>query len=125
MLDAVSLQPLIGDLFESITLHDVRALAATVAPRSDGRFDVTLSVSARKVRADGAGNESDVPFDGWVEPGTLDAQRQATLLEQRRGPAGRSQVTLTIDQRPTSAGIDPLGGLIDRDVSVDVVRVSR
>ena len=58
------LQYLIHDLFETITLYDNRALSA---PRRrsapDGKYEVTLKVSAKKMRADEQGKESEVPMD--------------------------------------------------------------
>ena len=117
-------QSLIEDLFETITLYDVRAVSATSTRRADGRFDVALTVSARKIRADGAGNESEVPLDTWVDLGTLDAAGQVLHLERRLVTTGTSHLTLTVDREPSRAGIDPLGKLIDRDASDNVVPVT-
>ena len=68
------LQPLIADLFEAITLYDVRAIDAVATRRTDGRHDVEVHLAAKKLHADGAGNETEVPFDTAVDVGVLDAQ---------------------------------------------------
>ena len=54
-------QPLIADLFEAITLYDVRAIDAVATRRTDGRHDVEVHLAAKKLHADGAGNETEVP----------------------------------------------------------------
>lgn len=56
-----SLQPLLRDLFEEITLWNVRAETARVEPTGTGELRVTLAVTASKVRADSVGNETRVP----------------------------------------------------------------
>jgi aminopeptidase N len=45
-------QALITDLFERITLWDLKVEEATTSARSDGRFDVSIGVSASKFEAD-------------------------------------------------------------------------
>ena len=120
-----ALQPLIADLFETITLYDVRAVSATAARRSDGSDAVELVVSAKKIRADGAGNESEVPFDGEVELGVLDRQGGFLLREKRRVQSGESRFRFAVRGEAARAGIDPLGKLIDRDSGDNVVAVTR
>jgi ABC-2 type transport system permease protein len=51
-------QALITDLFEKITLYDVKTTGVTSTRRADGRFDVTVTVDARKLYVDGKGVET-------------------------------------------------------------------
>lgn len=118
-----AMQPLIDDWFESITLYDVRALSAKATKRADGRYDLALEVSARQVRADGAGKETDVPFRAPVDLGGLDADGNAIGVVKRAVPTGTSTITIVVDRLPVRAGIDPLDKLIDRDQSDNVVAV--
>lgn len=55
-------QALITDLFEKITLYDVQTLGATAKRRADGRYDVAVTVAARKLYADGQGDEREAPL---------------------------------------------------------------
>ena len=96
----VALHPLVHDLFEVITLYDVRALDAKATKRADGRTDIALRVSARQIRADGAGNESDVPFDAPVDIGALDAAGNLLGVEKRAVHAGENRFTLTVAGDP-------------------------
>jgi hypothetical protein len=119
------LQPLIKDLFETITLYDVRATSARATRLADGRFEVDLLVSAKQVRADGAGNETEVPFNAPVDIGVLDAAGQVLRIEKRPVRSGENRFRLTVSGEPAKAGIDPLNKLIDRDTGDNVVAVSR
>jgi aminopeptidase N len=57
-------QALITDLFERITLYDVKAREPKVTKRADGRFDVSFTVEAKKLYADGKGVERETPLAG-------------------------------------------------------------
>jgi hypothetical protein len=121
-----ALQPLIGDLFETITLYDVRAASAAAKAQADGNDAIELVVSARKVRADGAGNEAEVPFDGEVDIGALDAHGNVIAIEKRRVRSGENRLTIAARAgAAVRAGIDPLGKLIDRDANDNTVAVTR
>jgi len=118
-------QGLITDLFETITLYDLRATSADAVKRPDGRYDVRLDVSARKIRADGAGKEQDVPFDGVVDVGVLDAKGDVLAIAKRPVRSGENRFTVEVSGEPARAGIDPLFKLIDRDDSDNTVPVTR
>jgi len=120
-----TLQPLIADLFETITLYEVRAASAAARRQPDGSEAIELVVSARKLRADGAGNESEAPFDGEVDIGALDASGNVVAIEKRRVHSGDNRFTLDAKAGAARAGIDPLGKLIDRDPSDNTVAVTR
>jgi ABC-2 type transport system permease protein len=119
------LRPLIVDLFETITLYDVRAISAAATRQGDGSEAVDLLVSAKKIRADGAGNESEVPFDGQVDIGVLDPKGGVLFSEKQRVRSGENRFRLIVKGDAARAGIDPLGKLIDRDASDNVVAVTR
>ena len=119
------LQPLIADLFETITLYDVRAVSAATKRQADGGEAIELVVSARKLRADGAGNEAEVPFDGAVDIGVLDAHGNVLAIEKRRVQSGENRVSIKAPAGAARAGIDPLDKLIDRDATDNTVAVTR
>lgn len=123
---------LITDLFEKITLYDLRAEKVVVEERSDGRFDVTLTYSAVKFYADGEGRETDaditIPIDIGIfvnSPADSDFTREDVLYLKKHiiDPANPS-VTITVDTKPGFAGIDPYIKLIDRDADNNVARAN-
>jgi hypothetical protein len=84
-----NLQYLIKDLFEDITLFSNRTLSATARKRADGQYDVSIVVEARKFKADGKGNETEVPVDDWIDIGAFTKAPSTrkygdTLYSQRR-----------------------------------------
>jgi ABC-2 type transport system permease protein len=116
-------QGLIEDYFETITLYDDRAVSASARPAGDGRHEVELVVLAKKTRADAAGNEQDAAMDATVDIGVQDANGEYLFLEKRRVKSGENRFTIEVAGVPAKAGIDPLGKLIDRDASDNMVAV--
>jgi len=123
-------QYLFKDLFEDITLFSNRALSAKAQKRSDGKYDVTIQVEARKFKADDQGNEREVPVDDWIEIGALAAppkgKKYGKVLyrEREHMNTGQSNYTFTVDELPDKAGIDPLLLLIDRIPSDNLKQVT-
>lgn len=117
-----SLRYLLADLFEKVTLWDLRAKQARAEPTATGEWRVTLDVVARKVAVDGVGAESDVPMDDWVEIGVFapadegEELGEPLHLEKRRLRSGAQSITVTVPREPARAGIDPFHLLLDRDV---------
>ena len=123
-------QGLLEDLFETITLWDNRVRVASAEPIGGGRWQVRLELSARKLRADGHGAESEIPMDDWVdvavfgekEPGGPKTGRLLTS-EKRRVTDGTHTLELVVDGEPLRAGVDPFHKLIDRDPDDNTVEV--
>ncbi|NJK33434.1 MAG: M1 family metallopeptidase [Deltaproteobacteria bacterium] len=115
-------QYLLADMFEKITLYDNRTISATVRERDDGKFELTLELQARKLYADGKGNETEAEqLDDWIEVGAYverevegEKVEEPIYLELHRFDGSESTVTLVLDERPLEAGIDPRNLLIDR-----------
>jgi ABC-2 type transport system permease protein len=124
-------QALITDLFEKITLYDLKATAASARRRPDGRYDVTLTVTAAKSYADGQGHETPAPMDETVDVGLFDAKPDAKgfgprdVIDLRKWPirSGVQTVTIITAKRPAFAGIDPYIELIQRDTDGNVIAV--
>lgn len=118
-------QYLLTDLFETVTLYDNRITAATVAPRADGQFDVTLTVNTAKVRSDEVGNETPAAMNQEeIDVGLYNTE--GTLIYLKKHPFSNNErsLTITLDQPPVRAGIDPMHKLIDKlpdDNIADVV----
>lgn len=123
-----SLQPLLTDLFETITLWDVEARRAAVARTAGGRYEVTLDVMARKMRADSVGKETETPMNDFVEIGVFappqgDRDGEPLYLKRHRIHSGRQTIRIIVPREPAHAGIDPYRKLIDREREDNVVEV--
>ncbi|HXP88952.1 MAG TPA: M1 family aminopeptidase [Bryobacteraceae bacterium] len=122
------MQYLISDLFESITLFDNKAVTAVWSPASGNKYKVDLTVSARKLKADGSGNETEVPIDDLIDIGVFSGAKQhekQLYLEKRRINAKEQKFTVIVDEKPTLAGIDPYNKLIDRKPDDNWAEVAR
>lgn len=122
---------LITDLFEKITLVDAVAVSASATRRADGKYDVSLEVTARKLYADGKGVETEAPLDEPFDigvftqpPGSPGFAPAAVLhLERHAIKSGRQTLKLVVDQRPAFAGIDPYNKRIDRNADDNLTGV--
>ncbi|GLC24972.1 ABC transporter permease/M1 family aminopeptidase [Roseisolibacter agri] len=116
-----SLRPLLSDLFEHITLWDVRADSVRAEPAAGGAYRVTLHVTAAKARADSIGRQTPIPMDELVEIGVFADSSGASgpgaplYLKQHRIRAGQQTITVTVPRAPARAGIDPYRRLIERE----------
>ena len=124
-------QQLITDLFEKITLYDVKVAGARSSRRPDGKWNVEIEVEARKLYADGKGVETeavlDEAFDIGVfaaEPGTTGFTKASVLsMERGRVHSGRQTVTVVVEHEPKFAGVDPYNKYVDRKSGDNVARV--
>jgi len=125
-----SLRYILDDLFHTITLYENKATAATFTEQGDGTYRVTLTVEARKLRADSLGNEVEVPVDDWIDIGVFGERREGRKVEEttlylakHRVTSGTNVIEVQVNERPVRAGIDPLHKLIDRHTDDNVVAV--
>jgi ABC-2 type transport system permease protein len=125
-------QQLITDLFEKITLYDVKVTNALKKPLGDGRWELTLSVDARKLYADGVGRETEAalnePFDVGVftvEPGKKGFDRSDVILFERRSiTSGAQRLQMIVSREPLFAGVDPYNKRVDRNSEDNVASVA-
>jgi ABC-2 type transport system permease protein len=118
-------QDLITDLFERITLYDAKTTQATRKRLPDGRWEVALTIEAKKLYADGQGKETEAdlnePFEIGVftrKPESQGFSRADVLAFERHNlKTGTQTVTLVLPDgpEPLIAGIDPYVKRIDRN----------
>ncbi len=124
-------QDLITDLFQKITLYDIQTRSVAVKKRADGRFDVTLTVQARKLYADGKGKETEAPLNETLDVGLFTAMpgdkaftgKDVVTMVRRPIRSGTQTLTFTVDTAPRYAGVDPYNYLIDRNSDDNVAKV--
>lgn len=121
---------LIADLFEHITVYDLRATSVTSTKRKDGKYDVALTVAAHKYYADGKGKETETPLNEdidigafLVEPGKQGFDK-SKILNLTRLPvkSGTQVLHLVTAHAPAFAGIDPYNEWIDRNSNDNVTK---
>jgi hypothetical protein len=125
-------QALITDLFERITLYDLKATGATTAKNADGTWTTKVAVEAAKYYADGKGVERRAPLHEAIEvglfterPGLGSFDRNDVISMERRPIGnGKMQIVVTSKRKPAFAGIDPYNFMIDRNSDDNVVAVT-
>ncbi len=113
-----SLQYIIKDMFETITLYENRTTDATYEKVGD-KYKVTIDVSAVKYRADSLGTETEIEINDWIDIGVLgkDEKGKEKVLYMKKYKIDKKESTfeIMVDEKPTKAGIDPINKLIDRN----------
>ena len=108
-----SLRPLLHDLFEVNTFWTFDTKRATAVQTEAGPWQVTLEVEARKIVADSAGIEKEMPMSEGVEIGVFAPAGPGQILgkpiylQKHRIRSGTQTITLMLPERPARAGIDP------------------
>ena len=124
-------QALITDLFEKITLYDLKTTLATAKKRPDGRFDVTLTVTAKKLYAQGRGQEAEAPMSEPMDIGlfTLEPGKKGfgadkvVAFERRTIRSGTQTLSFVTSVAPKAAGVDPYNMVIDRNGDDNTTKV--
>lgn len=131
--DDARAQRLVTDLFEKITLYDLKTRTAVARKRADGRYDLTLTVEAKKLYADGQGKETEAPLrDELFDIGVFSAEpgkkgfgaKDVIYFRTRPIASGLQSFTLTVDKPPKFAGLDPYNKRIDRNSDDNAIKVT-
>ena len=116
-------EALITDLFEKITLLDVKATNAKSIKRTDDKYEVSFEVEGKKLYADGKGKETEAPLDEPFDIGVFAAEpgrpgySAASVISftRQRVKSGKQTITLVVDKAPKFVGVDPYNKRIDRN----------
>ncbi len=113
-----SMQHVVTDFFEVITLFENKVNTATYKETSGG-YEIALDVQSKKMQADSLGYESEVPMDYWIDVGVYaeDESGDERLIYMKKHffSENQSELSIQVDEKPTRVGIDPLNKLIDRN----------
>lgn len=125
-----SLQYLVTDMFQKITLYENKTITATYQKLDNGKYKILLTVDARKLYADSLGNESKAIMNDWVDIGVLGREQvngrwqdSPLYIKKHRLKSGSNKFEFFVDQKPAKAGIDPYNLLIDRNPTDNVMAV--
>ncbi len=124
-------QQLITDLFERITLYDLKVKDATTRRTGDG-WTTTLTVVADKYYANGKGDEKKAKLDEPIEVGLFTARpglgafssKNVVVLGRERLHDGSQRITIASKAKPAFAGVDPYNFYIDRNSDDNVKEVT-
>jgi ABC-2 type transport system permease protein len=124
-------QALITDLFERITIYDLKAGEAASKQRADGKWVTRITIEAGKFTADSKGIETPAKLSESIEVGAFTARpgtgvfAKADVLAMQRSPirAGKQVVEIVTAKKPAFAGVDPYNFYIDRNSDDNVVAV--
>jgi ABC-2 type transport system permease protein len=111
----------IAEWMRDIVLYDLRLDSAKTRRLADGRYEVTLKVSASKDRVNASGSETALPFDEAIDVGIFttdpdDAAPDATLhLARHTLHGGPNTLAVIVDKPPVFAAIDPYVTRVDRN----------
>jgi ABC-2 type transport system permease protein len=116
-----SLDYVVKDLFEDITLFENRTTSTAMKELPGGKYEVTIKIECLKLKADDLGKQTEVPINDYIEIGAFAKPESGkkygkTLYRQRvKITQKESAFTFTVDAKPHKAGVDPFLLLIDRN----------
>lgn len=113
---------LIEDLFETITLYDNRMVSAK-ATEEGGAWTVELEMMSKKFRASESGQETEIEVNDWIEVGLMDEDGEFLYREKHQLSEETTTLSITVDEKPAKAGIDPIVMLVDRNPDDNVKTV--
>jgi hypothetical protein len=82
-------------------------------------------VELKKYRADGRGEEHQIPAHDWVDIGVVGTDGKYLYLKKQKIDGDSANFQVVVDKLPYKAGIDPLNKLIDRAPDDNLVQVSK
>ncbi len=124
-----SLRYLLGDLFETVTLFENKALDAVYKEDNQGKFELTFLASCEKMRVDSTGEENNIPINDWIDVGVYamdaDGKEKLIYLKKHKIEKKNNVFIISITEKPSRAGIDPLHKLIDRHSDDNTIHVGQ
>jgi hypothetical protein len=116
-----SLQYLIYDMFETITLYENKISEVSYDELEDGKYKVNFSVECTKFRADSLGREDEIPMNDWIDIAIFSKEvndstkkEEEIFLQKFKIEEKNKDFEFIIDHKPSKVGIDPYLKLIDR-----------
>lgn len=120
----------VSRLFEHITLYDLKTKSVEVNEVDGGQYELTITIDAALLRADGQGQETEEDFAEMVDiglfsadPEDLSAENLVQYLQKHEVKTGENVITLTVSELPKFVGVDPFVKLIDRDSEDNIYRL--
>jgi hypothetical protein len=124
-----SLLYLYTDLFEKITFYSNRTDKAEYKKLDNRKYEVSLSIEAKKFYADSIGNEEQTPIDEWIDVVVFAEDGEGKPVEEiyckkHKINHEKTNIRIVVDKKPATAGVDPYYLYIDKIMSDNVIKVS-
>ena len=120
----------IANIFNQITLYELRAEEVSSEELGGGQHKVTFKVNAQQFSADGNGMETEQDFSEMVEiamfsadPNDFSADNEVLYHQQHRLVTGENLLEIIVDEKPEFIGVDPFVRFIDRDTGNNILRL--
>jgi len=116
-----SLRYVVKDLFEDITLFENRCKEMSAKDLGNDKWEVSIQIECRKLKADELGKETEVPVNDYIEIGAFakpaSGKKYGKTLHRERVRISQPVNTFTfvVDEKPDKAGVDPFSLLVDRN----------
>lgn len=114
-----SLQYLIDDMFENITLFSNRTVDAKYKKVGE-EYEVSFKTTSEKFRSDSLGKEKVIPLSDYMDIGIFAEGKSKKnlgnplLLKRMKLTAKDNVFTFRVKEKPYQVGIDPYNYLVDR-----------
>lgn len=126
-----SLQYLLTDMFENITLFNNRVDKVTITSAPGDKYNVQLNLICEKARSDSMGNEKNISINDYIDVALFDKNEDdddqlGTPMLYQRIKINKRETTLNflVDKKPYQAGVDPYHYLIDKVISDNLKKVN-
>ena len=114
-----SMQNMVTDFFDRIILYESKVDEATYTEASDDKFIVNLDLSTKKMESDSLGLSTQIEISDWIDVGVYatdeEGNEKLIYLKKHKFTEDDTSISIEVNQKPSSAGVDPLNKLIDRN----------
>ncbi len=123
-----SLQYMITDMFENITLFSNRVMSAETK-KVGNEYEITIKTTSEKYRSDSLGRETAIPVNDYIDVGVFSKPEhkgnlgKALVLNRIKVNKKDNAYTYRVKEKPYEVGIDPYNYLIDRVPDDNVKKV--
>ncbi|WP_027000549.1 ABC transporter permease/M1 family aminopeptidase [Eisenibacter elegans] len=124
-----SLQYILKDMFEEITLFSNRVVEASYTQEGE-EYVVSFETQSEKFRSDSLGNETPLPLNDYIDIAVFAANPKgkglgkALVYERIKITDPKQTFRFKVKEKPAQVGIDPYNYLIDRVPDDNLKRVS-
>ena len=122
-----SVHGLIDDYFMHITIHELEAVKTEIEPLENGEYKLRIGFTAAKYRADGEGNQEEVPVDDIYHFAAYERVDGKEVVMQEgfyKITPDIGWVEMIVPRYPTAVGVDPNNYLIDLEPDNNKISVS-
>jgi ABC-2 type transport system permease protein len=122
-----TLQNVITDLFETITIYDNKVVAVRQKKLSENKYKLYLTIQVLKHHTDSLGVETSVRLRDWIDIGVYakneNGKDELIYLNKQAITEQITNLEIVVDRLPSKAGIDPRHLMIDKNGDDNVLRI--